>query len=63
MPAPTTAIVRRVYATTAARDTCLRAGMNGFPTKPPETEKLRSLLAELAAPGSAPRSNPASRVW
>ncbi len=50
------------HATTEARDTCLRAGMNGFLTKPLEPEKLRSLLAGLAAPSSAPRSEPATRV-
>jgi len=44
------------HATTDARDAALRAGMNGFLTKPLEPEKLRSLLAGLSAPVGAPRS-------
>ena len=51
------------HATTDARDTCLRAGMDGFLTKPLEPEKLRSLLARLAAPRCAPQSNAVTRVW
>ena len=51
------------HATTDARDTCLRAGMDGFLPKPLEPEKLRSLLAGLAAPSRAPQSNAVIRVW
>ncbi|MGA2721322.1 MAG: ATP-binding protein [Bryobacteraceae bacterium] len=50
------------HATTDDRDACLRAGMNGFLTKPLEPEKLRNLLAGLAAPSSAPQSDSAIRV-
>ena len=37
------------HATTDYRDVCLRAGMNGYLTKPLEPEKLRELIAELPA--------------
>ena len=50
------------HATAEDRDACLGAGMDGFLTKPLEPEKLRSLLAGLAVPSSAPRSDPATRV-
>jgi len=36
------------HATTAYRDICLGAGMNGYLTKPLEREKLRDLIAELS---------------
>jgi len=50
------------HATTDARDSCLRAGMDRYLTKPLEPEKLRSLVAELAVPGGGLRGNPVSRV-
>jgi CheY-like chemotaxis protein/streptogramin lyase len=37
------------HATTEYRDICLRAGMNGYLTKPLVPEKLRELIAELSA--------------
>ena len=37
------------HATTDYRDVCLRAGMNGWLTKPLVPEKLRELIAELSA--------------
>ena len=37
------------HATTAYRDICLGAGMDGYLTKPLEPEKLRDLIAELSA--------------
>jgi CheY-like chemotaxis protein len=37
------------HATKEYRDICLSAGMNGYLTKPLEPEKLRNLIAELAA--------------
>jgi CheY-like chemotaxis protein len=40
------------HATTGYRDLCLGAGMNGYLTKPLELEKLRDLIAELAAQSS-----------
>jgi signal transduction histidine kinase/CheY-like chemotaxis protein/streptogramin lyase len=36
------------HATTAYRDICLAAGMDGYLTKPLEPEKLRDLIAELS---------------
>jgi len=37
------------HATTEYRDICLAAGMNGYLTKPLEPQKLRDLIADLAA--------------
>ena len=37
------------HATTEYRDICLRAGMNGYLTKPLERDKLRDLITELSA--------------
>jgi signal transduction histidine kinase/ActR/RegA family two-component response regulator len=37
------------HATTEYRDICLNAGMDGYLTKPLETERLRQLIAELGA--------------
>jgi signal transduction histidine kinase/CheY-like chemotaxis protein len=37
------------HATTEYRDVCLRAGMNGYLTKPLEPARLRELIAEMSA--------------
>jgi len=42
------------HATTDYRDVCLRAGMNGYLTKPLEPQKLRELIAELSARPAPP---------
>jgi signal transduction histidine kinase/ActR/RegA family two-component response regulator/streptogramin lyase len=44
------------HATTEYRDICLGAGMDGYLTKPLERDKLRELIAELAASSLIPDS-------